>query len=55
MNDHDIVHFDVEPGGVIVNHHRTFHGTGRNHSRHPVRGAASLRFCGDDIRFEKRP
>ena len=55
MSDHDIVHFDVEPGDVIVHHYRTIHGAGGNHSRYQVRRAASLRFCGDDIRFETRP
>jgi hypothetical protein len=55
MSDHDIVHFDVEPGDVIVHHYRTIHGAGGNHSRYQVRRAASLRYCGDDIRFETRP
>jgi len=55
MSDYDIVHFDVEPGDVIVHHYRTIHGTGGNLSRYQVRRAASLRFCGDDIRFQTRP
>jgi ectoine hydroxylase-related dioxygenase (phytanoyl-CoA dioxygenase family) len=55
MSDYDIVHFDVEPGDVIVHHYRTIHGAGGNHSRYQVRRAASLRYCGDDIRFETRP
>ena len=55
MGDHDIIHFDVEPGDVIVHHYRTIHGTGGNHSRYQVRRAASLRYCGDDIRFQTRP
>lgn len=55
MADYDIVHFDVEPGDVIVHHYRTVHGTGGNHSRYQVRRAASLRYCGDDIRFQTRP
>lgn len=53
--DYDIVHFDVEPGDVIVHHYRTVHGTGGNRSRYQVRRAASLRYCGDDIRFTTRP
>jgi hypothetical protein len=52
---YDIVHFDVEPGDVIVHHYRTVHGTGGNMSRYQVRRAASLRYCGDDIRFRTRP
>jgi hypothetical protein len=55
MNDYDIVHFDVEPGDVIVHHYRTIHGAGGNHTRYQVRRAASLRYCGDDIRFCTRP
>lgn len=55
MADYDIVHFDVEPGDVIVHHYRTVHGTGGNNSRYQVRRAASLRYCGDDIRFKTRP
>jgi ectoine hydroxylase-related dioxygenase (phytanoyl-CoA dioxygenase family) len=55
MQDHDIVHFDVEPGDVIVHHYRTIHGAGGNHTRYQVRRAASLRYCGDDIRFCTRP
>lgn len=55
MADYDIVHFDVEPGDVIVHHYRTLHGAGGNTSRYQVRRAASLRYCGDDIRFRTRP
>jgi ectoine hydroxylase-related dioxygenase (phytanoyl-CoA dioxygenase family) len=55
MDDYDIVHFDVEPGDVIVHHYRTIHGAGGNFSRYQVRRAASLRYCGDDIRFQTRP
>jgi hypothetical protein len=51
----DIVHFDVEPGDLIVHHYRTVHGTGGNNSRYQVRRAASIRYCGDDIRFCTRP
>ena len=36
------------------NHYRTIHGAGGNHSRYQVRRAASLRYCGDDIRFQTR-
>lgn len=55
LDDYDIVHFDVEPGDVIVHHYRTVHGTGGNTSRYQVRRAASLRYCGDDIHYCKRP
>ena len=55
MDQYDIIHFDVEPGDVIVHNYKTLHGTGGNHSRYQVRRAASLRYCGDDIRFQTRP
>ncbi len=55
MEEYDIVHFDTEPGDVIVHHYRTVHGAGGNQSRYQVRRAASLRFCGDDIRYKVRP
>jgi ectoine hydroxylase-related dioxygenase (phytanoyl-CoA dioxygenase family) len=51
----DIIQFDAEPGDVIVHHFRTVHGAGGNLSRYQVRRAASLRYCGDDIRFKSRP
>jgi ectoine hydroxylase-related dioxygenase (phytanoyl-CoA dioxygenase family) len=54
-DDYDIIHFDVEPGDILVHHYRTVHGTGGNLSRYQVRRAASLRYCGDDIRFKSRP
>lgn len=53
--DYDIVHFDAEPGDVIVHHYRTVHGAGGNQSRYQVRRAASLRYCGSDIRYTRRP
>jgi ectoine hydroxylase-related dioxygenase (phytanoyl-CoA dioxygenase family) len=55
ISDYDIVHFDVEPGDVLVHHYRTVHGAGGNNTRYQVRRAASLRYCGDDIRFQTRP
>ncbi len=55
LEDYDVVHFDTEPGDVLVHHYRTIHGTGGNTSRYQVRRAASLRYCGDDIRVKRRP
>jgi ectoine hydroxylase-related dioxygenase (phytanoyl-CoA dioxygenase family) len=55
MEDYDLVQFDVEPGDVIVHHYKTLHGAGANHSRYQMRRAASLRYCGDDIRVCPRP
>jgi ectoine hydroxylase-related dioxygenase (phytanoyl-CoA dioxygenase family) len=50
----DIVHFDTEPGDVLVHHYRTLHGAGGNLSRYQVRRAASIRYVGDDIRYKTR-
>ena len=55
LEKYDIVHFDVEPGDVIVHNYKTVHGAGGNFSRYQVRRAASLRYCGDDIRVCSRP
>lgn len=52
---YDIIHFDVEPGDVIVHHYRIVHGAGGNMSRYQVRRAASLHYCGDDISYCARP
>ena len=53
--DYDLIHFDTEPGDVLVHHYRTLHGAGGNLSRYQVRRAASIRYTGDDIRFRTRP
>ncbi len=55
MEDYDLIYFDTEPGDVLVHHYRTIHGAGGNTTRYQVRRAASLRYCGDDIRFKVRP
>ena len=55
LDAYDVVHFDVEPGDVLVHHYKTIHGTSGNASRYQVRRAASLRYCGDDIRYRARP
>lgn len=55
MADYDLVYFETEPGDVLVHHYRTVHGAGGNNTRYQVRRAASLRYCGDDIRFKVRP
>lgn len=52
---YDLVHFDAEPGDIIVHHYRTVHGAGGNTSRYQVRRALSVRYTGDDIRFTNRP
>ncbi|MBV6659234.1 MAG: phytanoyl-CoA dioxygenase family protein [Devosiaceae bacterium] len=54
-NEFDIVHFETEPGDVLVHHYRTIHGTGGNASPMLPRRALSVRYAGDDIRYMERP
>lgn len=54
-DEYDLVHFDVEPGDVLVHHYLTVHGTRGNSSAYQLRRAASIRYTGNDIRFRKRP
>lgn len=54
-NDFDIVHFDTQPGDILVHHYKTVHGTGGNQSPLVPRRAASIRYGGDDLRFANRP
>lgn len=51
----DLIHFETEPGDVLVHHYKTIHGTGGNHSLTVPRRAASIRYGGDDIRYAQRP
>ncbi len=51
---YDIVHFDVEPGDVIIHHVRTVHGARGNMSR-ADRRAISFRYCGSTVRYYDRP
>jgi Phytanoyl-CoA dioxygenase (PhyH) len=52
---YDIVSFELEPGDMVVHHHLTVHGSAGNASSRRTRRAASLRYCGNDIRFKFRP
>lgn len=54
MSDFDIVHFDVEPGDVIIHHVKTVHGAGGN-SSDVWRRAVSFRYCGEKVRYFDRP
>jgi ectoine hydroxylase-related dioxygenase (phytanoyl-CoA dioxygenase family) len=53
MSGHETIHFDTEPGDVIVHHARTVHGASGNRSSRRRR-ALSIRYCGDDVRFQQR-
>lgn len=49
---YDTVTFSLEPGDVTVHHARTLHGAGGNASRTLARRAISVRYCGDDVRYQ---
>lgn len=49
----ETVSFHTKPGDIIVHHFRTVHGAGGNISNRPRR-ALSLRYAGDDIRYQLR-
>lgn len=52
---YDIVSFESGPGDVVVHHARTIHGAAGNASATRRRRAISVRYCGDDARFHRRP
>lgn len=54
-DDFDVVTMTSEPGDVVVHHYRTIHGSRGNSSTHSTRRAASLRYCGDDVRYAEKP
>lgn len=52
---YDVVSFETGPGDVVVHHARTIHGAAGNASATRRRRAISVRYCGDDARFHRRP
>lgn len=52
---YDLVSFETAPGDVVVHHARTIHGAPGNSSATRRRRAVSVRYCGDDVRFHRRP
>lgn len=53
--DPRLVRFAVQPGDVVVHHAATLHGAGPNRSTTHRRRAVSVRYCGNDVRYELRP
>ncbi|MEZ5144524.1 MAG: phytanoyl-CoA dioxygenase family protein [Acidimicrobiales bacterium] len=47
--------FDVAVGDLTVHHARTLHAAGPNRSATTRRRAISVRYCGDDARYHRRP
>lgn len=52
---YELLSFDTGPGDVVVHHARTIHGAPGNASSTRRRRAVSVRYCGDDVRFHRRP
>jgi ectoine hydroxylase-related dioxygenase (phytanoyl-CoA dioxygenase family) len=50
---HDIVHYDTEPGDVVLNHLRTVHAAPGNLTARNRR-AVAFRYAGDDARYVVR-
>ena len=53
--DPRLVRFAVQPGDVVVHHAATLHGAGPNRSTTSRRRAVSVRYCGNDVRYQLRP
>lgn len=54
-NTHDIVSWDLEPGDMYVFHALTVHGAGGNLRSDCRRRGYTVRYTGDDIRYDTRP
>jgi ectoine hydroxylase-related dioxygenase (phytanoyl-CoA dioxygenase family) len=54
-DDPALVHFDTQPGDVVVHHARTIHGAFPNATSDRSRRALSIRYVGDDARFRVKP
>lgn len=52
--DPRLVQFECEPGDIVIHHHKTVHGANGNHHSYQVRRAASLRYCGNEMRYFHR-
>ena len=50
----EILSWDCEPGDVIVHNWRTIHGSFGNLSATQTRRAASIRYAGDGVSFERK-
>ena len=51
----DLIHFDTNPGDLVVHHALTLHGAGANRSTSRQRRAVSVRYCGDGSTYKIRP
>ncbi len=54
-DDYDIVTWDLDPGDAYVFHAMTVHGAGGNLRSDRRRRGYTVRYIGDDIRYDSRP
>lgn len=54
-DDYEILSWDMQPGDAIVFGAEAVHGSAPNDDRHERRAAISVRYVGDDARWDPRP
>lgn len=54
LADMDIVSWELEPGDVVLHHPLTLHGSPGNTTATNRRRALSVRYAGDDVRFQPK-
>jgi ectoine hydroxylase-related dioxygenase (phytanoyl-CoA dioxygenase family) len=55
IHKYELAHWDVSPGDVIIHHPLAVHCAGGNRSSTARRRALSLRYIGQDVRYDGRP
>lgn len=51
---HEVLSWDMQPGDVLAHHPLTAHGAGGNASADPTRIGLSIRYLGEDVRWNPR-
>jgi ectoine hydroxylase-related dioxygenase (phytanoyl-CoA dioxygenase family) len=54
LEEMDVVSWQLDPGDVVVHHPMTLHGSGGNATATSRRRALSVRYAGDDVRFQPK-
>lgn len=54
LEDLDVVSWELQPGDVVVHHPLTLHGSPGNATAANRRRALSVRYAGDDVRFQPK-
>lgn len=53
--NHEFISWNAEPGDVVIHHPLTFHSASGNASADLRRRAISVRYMGEDVRYDARP